>query len=285
MGEVYDRMVRDLKLKNLAAATQKEYLRCCAGFVRYHMTPPPELGETAIKEYLAHLQLKGAGPETLKMNVAGLKFLYGVTLDRPKVAERLLWPKVPHKKPDILSGSEVEKLLKAVASVVPAMALATAYAAGLRISEACRLRPEDIDSKRGLIHVRLGKGRKDRYVMLSTRLLLALRAYWAQVRPEGGWLFPGRQKGTHLHSTAVNKALKEAAHSVKLKKRVTAHTMRHSFATHLLETGTDIRIIQVLLGHASIRTTARYTQVSKKHVASVKSPLDLLGTRRAAALG
>jgi len=278
-------MVRDLKLKNLAAATQKEYLRCCVGFVRYHRTSPRELGETAIKEYLAHLQLKGAGPETLKMNVAGLKFLYGVTLDRPKVAERLLWPKVPHKKPDILSGSEVEKLLKAVASVVPAMALATAYAAGLRISEACRLRPEDIDSKRGLIHVRLGKGRKDRYVMLSTRLLLALRAYWAQVRPEGGWLFPGRQKGTHLHSTAVNKALKDAAHSVKLKKRVTAHTLRHSFATHLLETGTDIRIIQVLLGHASIRTTARYTQVSKKHVASVKSPLDLLGTQRAAALG
>ena len=114
MGELYDRMAQDLKLKNLAAKTQREYLRCCVGFVRYHMKSPRELGETAIKQYLAHVQLRDVGPETLKMNVAGLKFLYGVTLDRPKVAERLPWPKVPHKKPDILSGSEVAKLLKAV---------------------------------------------------------------------------------------------------------------------------------------------------------------------------
>lgn len=285
MGEVYDKMLRDLKLKCLAEKTQKEYLRCCAGFVRYHMKSPRELGETAIKEYLAHLQLKGAGPETLKMNVAGVSFLYKVTLDRPKVVERVPWPKVPHKKPDILSGSELEKVLSKVASLVPAMALMTAYGAGLRVSEACRLRVEDIDSKRGLIHVRLGKGKKDRYVMLASRLLWALRGYWMQVRPEGGWLFPGRKSGTPLTSGAVNKALGEAVRAAKLKKRVTAHTMRHSFATHLHELGTDIRTIQVLLGHASIRTTARYAQVSQKQIAAVKSPLDVLGTRRAAALG
>ncbi len=142
------------------------------------MKSPALLGEASIKEYLAHVQLKGAGPETLKMNVAGLKFLYGVTLDRPKVAARLPWPKVPHKKPDVLSGTELEKVLSAVTSPVPAMALLTTYGAGLRVSEACRLRAEDIDSKRGLIHVRLGKGGKDRYVMLSERLLVALRAYW-----------------------------------------------------------------------------------------------------------
>lgn len=285
MGELYDRMALDLKLRNLAAPTQKEYLRCCCGFVRYHMKSPRELGETAIKEYLAHLQLRGAGPETVKMNVAGLKFLYGVTLDRAKVAERLLWPKVPHKKPDILSGSEVEKLLKAVASLVPAMALTTAYAAGLRISEVCRLRVEDIDSKRGLIHVRLGKGKKDRYVMLADRLLVALRAYWAQVRPQGGWLFPGARRGQPLTPDAVRKSLERATKAVKLKKRVTTHGLRHAFATHLLEAGTDIRIIQVLMGHASIRTTARYTQVSAKVIASTKSPLDVLGTKKGAALG
>lgn len=285
MGALYDKMERDLKLKNLAAATRKEYLRCCCGFVRYHMKSPSQMGESAIKEYLAHLQLRGAGPETLKMNVAGLKFLYGVTLDRPKVVTRIPWPKVPHKKPDILSGSEMEKVLAAVGSLVPAMALTTAYGTGLRISEACRLRVEDIDSKRGLIHVRLGKGGKDRYVMLPQRLLTMLRRYWAQVRPSGGWLFPGRKQGQPMTPSAVNKALDAAVRSVKLKKRVTAHTLRHSFATHLLETGNDIRLIQVLLGHASIRTTARYAQVSAVHVARTKSPLDLLGTRKSAVLG
>jgi integrase/recombinase XerD len=285
MGELYDRMALDLKLRNLAAATRKEYLRCCCGFVRYHMKSPRELGEAALKEYLEHLLLRGAGPETLKMNVAGLKFLYGVTLDRPKVAERLLWPKVPHRKADILSGSEVLKLLGAVKSLVPAMALATAYGAGLRISEACRVRVEDIDSRRGLLHVRLGKGGKDRYVMLSPRLLVALRRYWVEVRPQGPWLFPGRKAGTHLSPSAVQVALKEAVKAAKLKKRITAHSLRHAFATHLLETGNDIRLIQALLGHASIRTTARYAQVSRNLVTRTKSPLDLLGTQEGAVLG
>jgi site-specific recombinase XerD len=179
----------------------------------------------------------------------------------------------------------METLLAAVKSLVPAMVLTTAYGAGLRISEASRLRVEDIDSKRGLIHVRLGKGGKDRYVMLSERLLALLRAYWRQVRPSDGWLFSGRKKGQHITPAAANKALTAAVKVAKLKKRVTAHVLRHSFATHLHETGSDIRFIQVVLGHASIRTTARYARVSAKHIASVKSPLDLLGTKRAAALG
>jgi integrase/recombinase XerD len=285
MGALYNKMARDLALKNLAVTTQKEYLRCCCHFVRYHMTSPSEMGETAVKEYLEHLRLKGAGPETLKMNVAALKFLYGVTLDRPKVAERLPWPKVPHKKPDILSGTETEKVLAAVKSLVPAVALTTAYGAGLRNREVCTLRVEDIDSKRGLIHVRQGKGRKDRYVMLPQRVLVLLREYWKRARPAGEWLFPGRREGTHLHPTAVNWALKEAVRRVKLNKRVTAHTLRHSFATHLHEMGNDIRFIQVVLGHASMRTAARYAQVSGKHIARVKSPLDVLGTAQAAVLG
>ena len=285
MGELYQQMDRDLKLKNLAAGTREKYLGCCCNFVRYHMKSPVKLGEAEVKEYLAHLLMKGAGPETLKMNVAGLKFLYGVTLDRPKVAERLLWPRVPHKKADILAGSEVLKLLGAMKSLVCGMVLMTAYGAGLRISEACRLRMEDIDSKRMLIHVRLGKGGKDRYVMLSERLLVALRKYWVEVRPKGPWLFPGRKPGKHVTPSAVEQALRKAVKAAKLKKRITPHSMRHAFATHLLEMGSDIRFIQALLGHASIRTTARYTQVSRKHVARGKSPLDVLGTKEGDVLG
>lgn len=285
MGELYNRMARDLKLKNLAVGTQSAYLTCCRRFAAYHMRSPMVLRLEEVKEFLGHLMANGGSVERLKMHVAGLKFLYGVTLDRPEVADKLPWPKVAHKRPDILSGSEVERVLSAMTTLKPLAVVLTAYGAGLRISEACRLRVEDIDSKRGLIHVRLGKGRKDRYVVLADRLLRALRAYCVKTGVRDGWLFPGRAKGTHLHSSAVNWALKQAVKKAKLKKRVTAHTLRHSFATHLLELGTDIRIIQALLGHASIRTTARYAQVSAKHIATVKSPLDVLGTRKAAALG
>jgi site-specific recombinase XerD len=285
MGALYEKMALDLKLKNLAEGTREQYLRVGRQLAAYHMRSPAELGEAEIREYLGHVLATGASPEKLKMQVAGLRFLYGVTLGRSEVAERLFWPKVAHKKPDILSGTEVEKLLAAVRGIVPAMALTSAYAAGLRISEVCRLRVEDIDSKRGLIHVRLGKGKKDRYVMLSLTLLTMLRRYWVQVRPGDGWLFPGRKEGTHLHPASVRKALEIAVKEAKLKKRVTTHVLRHSFATHLLEVGTDIRIIQVLLGHASIRTTARYAQVSNKHLAGVKSPLDLLATKRGSVLG
>jgi integrase/recombinase XerD len=284
MGALYDRMERDLKLKNLAPLTRHQYLRCCVDFAKYHGRSPSELGLDELKDYLEHLMAKGAGPAVLKMNIAGLKFLFGVTLNRPDIADLLPWPKVPHPKPDILSGTEVEKLLNAMTWLVPRMVMMTAYGAGLRISEACRLRVEDIDGKRRLIHVRLGKGGKDRYAMLADRLLEGLREYWTKVKPEGG-LFPGRQKGTHLDPSAVRWALQQAAKVAGLSKHVTPHLLRHTFATHLLESGNDIRLIQVLLGHASIQTTARYTQVSNKLVASTKSPLDLLGTKQAAVLG
>ena len=164
------------------------------------------------------------------------------------------------------------------------MVLMTAYGTGLRISEACSLRVDDIDGKRGLIHVRLGKGRKDRYVMLPERLYRVLRGYWARVRPTDGWLFPGRKPGTHLHQEAARLALKVAVQRAKLKKRVTPHTLRHSFATHLLELGTDIRIIQALLGHESIRTTMGYTHVGAGLVGRVTSPLDVIGTKQGAVL-
>ncbi len=281
MGELYQKMSQDLALKNLAEKTRVEYLRCCCGFVRYHMRSPKEMGLTEIKDYLGRMVCHGAGPEKLKMHVAGLKFLYGTTLDREEIAKKIPWPKVPHKQPDILSLSEVERLLDAAmsASPIPAVVSVAAYSGGLRISEACRLRPEDIDSARKLIHVRMGKGRKDRFVMLSELLLKILRGYWVQVRPKGGWLFPGRTAGKPISRTAVGKAIHAAAAKAKLRKKITPHLLRHSFATHLLEAGTDIRVIQVLLGHNSIRSTARYTQVSARHIGSVKSPLDKLRVR------
>jgi integrase/recombinase XerD len=282
MGELYQKMAQDLAIKNLAAGTRDQYLRCCSEFARYHMRSPREMGLAEIKDYLGRLVCQGASPEKLKMHVAGLKFLYGVTLDREEIVKKIPWPKVPHKQPDILSLSEVEHLLDAAmsASQISAVVPLAAYGAGLRISEACRLRPEDIDSARKLIHVRLGKGGKDRYVMLSERLLEILRGYWVQVRPVGGWLFPGRKAGKPITPDAVRLAVHAAAAKTKLRKKVTPHILRHSFATHLLEAGADTRVIQVLLGHSSIRSTARYTQVSARHIGSVKSPLDKLRLRR-----
>jgi len=278
MGELYQKMAQDLAIKNLAEKTREHYLRCCYGFAAYYMRSPREMGMAEIKDFLGHLMRQGASPEKLKMHAAGLKFLYGVTLDREEVASKIPWPKVPHKQPDILSLSEVERVLEAAmaASQVSAVVPVAAYGAGLRISEACRLMPEDIDSARNLIHVRGGKGGKDRHVMLSERLLQILRAYWGRVRPQGGWLFPGQKAGKPITASAVRQALQAAATRAKLRKKVTPHLLRHSFATHLLEGGTDIRVIQVLLGHGSIHSTARYTQLSERHIGSVKSPLDKL---------
>ena len=285
MGALQERMLRDLRLKQLAVATQEKYLRPCRALAVFHMKSPEVLGEEEVKEYLDYLVSTGAGPASLQGAVAGLKFLYGVTLKRPDLAERLPWPKMPHPQPDILGGSEVARLFAAMGSAVPRMVLTTAYAAGLRISEACKLQKQDIDSKRMLIHVRLGKGKKDRYVMLSPTLLAMLRKYWLAVRPPAEWLFPGRRRGTHFHRASASKALGLAVKAAKIDKHVTTHSLRHAFATHLLEAGADLRVIQVLLGHASIRTTARYAQVSRRHVGRVTSPLDLLGTREGAVLG
>lgn len=271
-------------MKNLSEGTRRHYLRCCCDFVRFHMKSPEEMGATECKEYLAHLQQTGMRAPSLKLNVASLKFLYRVTLNRRAEADQLAWPKVPQKKVVVLSGTEVERVLGAVRSLVPGVVLTAAYGAGLRISEACRLRVEDIDGKRNVIHVRQGKGQKDRYVMLPTRLLALLRRYWVAVKPRHGWLFPGRGDG-HLTPSAVRLALREAMATCNLQKKVTAHVLRHSFATHLLEAGNDIRLIQVLLGHASVSTTAQYAQVSTAHVGRVISPLDLLGTKKGEVLG
>jgi integrase/recombinase XerD len=286
MGALYDRMQADLKLARYSKRTQTEYLRCAKAFVAHFMLPPTQLGEPQIRAFLLHhLEKRALKPAAHKMYVAALKFLYTRTLDRPQEVVRIPWPKVPHPLPDILSGTEVEALLAAIAPLPHRAIIMTAYGAGLRISEACRLAIPDLDSQRGVIHVRAGKRNRDRYVMLSARLLACLRAYYKEVRPKGPALFSNASGRGTMAPAVVRKSLHVAVKATGLTKRVTPHVLRHAFATHLLEAGTDIRTIQVLLGHGSIRSTARYTQVSRAHVAKVKSPLDLLGTPAGRTLG
>ena len=286
MGHLRTRMEEDLKLRAYRPSTQELYLAAVRRFAAYFMRSPAEMGEEEIRKFLLHLvDDRKVSPACVKTHVAGLKFFYSITLGRPEEVARIPWPKVRKPLPDILSGTEVECLLGAVESVMHRAVLMAAYGAGMRISEACSLCVGDIDRKRGVIHIRDGKGRKDRYVMLSQRLLVALEAYWRQVRPPGPHLFPGQKPGCSIGDAAVGQALHKAVEGCGLTKRVTPHALRHAFATHLLELGTDIRIIQVLLGHSSIRTTARYAQVSTSHIARTPSPLDLLGTERAESLG
>jgi site-specific recombinase XerD len=203
-----------------------------------------------------------------------LRFLYTKTLGRPEVTSFLSWPKDVDKLPMVLTEAQVHRLLGAFETSRMRVFFTTVYAAGLRISEACRLETRDIDAERGVIHVR-GKGGKERLVMLSPRLLVILRAYWKQEHPKAPWLFAGNT-GNHIAPDVARKAFKQAAAQAKLGKKVTPHTLRHSFATHLLEAGTELRVIQVLLGHDSIRSTTRYARVSAGMVRRTKSPLDRL---------
>jgi integrase/recombinase XerD len=235
------------------------------------------MGEQEIRDFLLHLvRDRKASPATLSMYVNALKFLYNVTLKRPEAVQALAYPKRPKTLPVILSPEEVIRIFGAIRSVKHKAIIATAYAAGLRISEVCALRVSDIDSKRRRIHVRAGKGKKDRYVMLGESLLDLLRQYYRKARPQGAYLFPGYKPQRPICTTAVRQVLRKAVQEAGLTKRVTMHTLRHCFATHLLERGTDIRILQVLLGHSSIRTTLRYTHVTDPLVQNLVSPLDLI---------
>jgi site-specific recombinase XerD len=280
MGTIRDKMAADLELRGLASTTKKEYLQRAHNFVAYYRRPPRELGEAEVREFLLYLvNEKKAGSATQHMYVAAIKFLYATTLQQPEVVANIPWPKRPQTLPDILTGEEVEQLFQQIASLKHRAILMTAYGAGLRISEACSLKTSDIDSKRMLIHVHKGKRSKDRYVMLSERLLDVLRTYWRVARPEGPFLFPGAIPGRSITTEAVQRVLHKVVAQGHFTKRVTPHSLRHCFATHLLETGTDIRVIQRLLGHASLQTPARYTKVTERHIGRTKSPLDLLGTK------
>lgn len=278
MGAIYNRMDGDLKVRNLSPETRSAYLGCACEFVRFFMRSPEQMGQEEIEEWLRHLATERMfGPGTLKKHVGALKFLYGVTLHRPQEVAEIPWPKMPKALPVVLDISEIELVLTAVQSLKHRTILTTAYGGGVRIAEACALRTdEDIDSKRMLLRVYRGKGNKERYTILGEEVLRVLRAYYKAVQPPRPYLFPGRNPQRPITPDAVRVELREALKRLNLGKRVTPHMLRHSFATHLLEAGTDLRIIQVMLGHASIRTTTRYCHVSTKLISSVKSPLDRL---------
>jgi len=277
MGKLHDRMQEDLLLKAYSPHTQRAYLGCARHFARHYLRSPEEMGEPEIRSFLLHLvRERKASPATLGMYVNALKFLYNVTLKRPEAVKGISHPKRPKTLPVILSPEEVLRILAAVRSVKHKAIMATAYAAGLRISEVCGLRLADIDSQRRRLHIRAGKGKKDRYVMLGESLLALLRQYYQAARPEGEYLFPGQKPQRHITPSAVRQVLQKVIRQTGLAKRVTMHTLRHCFATHLLEAGTDTRILQVLLGHSSIRTTLRYTHITDRLVQKLVSPLEMI---------
>lgn len=285
MGHLRDRMEEDLRLANMRERTIGVYLLCANKFAQHFGRSPMRLGREEIRQFLVYLGERGRRPSTIRVYMGALRFLYSVTLRRPEEMAQLPWPKKERPLPDILSGSEVEAVLAAVKRRKHRVVLTLAYAAGLRLGEACRLQVNDIDSKRMLLHIRDGKGGVDRYVMLSPRLLDELRAYWRAQRPGREYLFPGDGGRQTVSLDVVQRSMRKAVAAVGLKKRATAHTLRHTFATHLLETGTDLRTIQAVLGHKSIRTTEIYLHVTMAHLKRTHSPLDVLGTRKGARLG
>jgi integrase/recombinase XerD len=272
------RMIEDMQLRNLCAETQRNYVHHVAGFARYFDRSPEELDLEAVRQYQLYLRNeRKLSPETINQYVSSVKFLYQVTLEQPWTDEYFPRLRRAHKLPVVLSQEEVLAFFDHVPSLKYRAALMTCYGAGLRVSEVVSLRVSDIDSGRRLLRIQQGKGAKDRYAMLSPRLLDVLRRYWRATRPdEDGYLFPSWRKESHLSTASLQTACREAALRSGIRKRVTVHTLRHSFATHLLENGTDTRIIQVLLGHSRIDTTARYAQVSPQVVAATVSPFDRL---------
>jgi len=269
-------MKAELDLHGRSPNTQQSYLGCVSRFIQYYQRDPEDLGPSEVRAFLLHLKhVRGIGASTLKVTIAALTYLYDRVLHRPEVMSGIPRPKVISRLPAVLSGTEVDELLTAIDSILHRTILLAAYAAGLRISEACALQVADIDSRRMLLRVQRGKGGRERYVMLSRRLLDALRAYYRGTRPAGPYLFPGPHSGSHVDRKTLYHPLAAAAKKIGLDKRVTPHVLRHSFATHLLEAGTDLPTIQALLGHRSIRTTARYTHVSRRRIAGSQSPLDL----------
>jgi site-specific recombinase XerD len=269
------RMIEDMTVRNLSPSTQQSYIYAVAKFSRHFGRSPDRLGVEDVRAYQLHLIAQRRSWSHMNQIVCALRFFYGVTLGRSEAHERIVAAREPQRLPVVLSSEEIVRFLEAVPGLRNRVALTTAYGAGLRVGEVVRLRTAAIDSSRMLIRIEQGKGGKDRYVMLSPQLLQILRTYWRLARP-GQWLFPGHDPAEPVSVATLQEACRQAARRADLSKPVTVHTLRHSFATHLLEAGTDIRIIQVLLGHARLSTTARYTQVATHLIADTISPLDRL---------
>ena len=271
------RMTEDMQVRNFSPNTQSSYLQQVSSFARYFERSPALLLPEDIRSYQVYLtNEKKLSPSSIHVCVSALRFLYGVTLKRDWIFDEIIpSPKAPKKLPIVLSPAEVLLFLGCVESVKHRTILTACYAAGLRISEAVHLKPNAIDRQRMVIRVEQGKGQKDRYVMLSPKLLETLIDYWRIVRPKE-WLFPGDIPGCPLTRDAVGEACHSAHRRSGLTKPVTPHSLRHAFAVHLLEFGTDVRTIQLLLGHRSLATTAQYLRVATSKVCATTSPLELL---------
>jgi len=274
MSTLREQMLAELQLKGLTEKTQKIYLREVSNYAKYFGKSPEELGEKELKEYLLYLlNERKLAKGTYRFYYQGLKFLYKHTLKREEVVEKIRCPRGKKKLPVVLDLAEVKTLLSVMENLKHRAILMITYSAGLRISETARLKVSDIDSKRMMVRVQQGKGGKDRYTILSKTALECLRQYWRQYRPKE-WLFEGQKEGTHVCLSSIRQIFVEAKERAGITKPVSPHTLRHSFATHLIETGTSLHHVQLLLGHRSPTTTTVYLHVSRMNLAQVTSPLD-----------
>jgi integrase/recombinase XerD len=276
MTTLRQRMIDDLKVRNRSSRTIQSYIAHVANFARHFGKSPELLGPEEIRQYQVYLvEQRRVSWSYFNQAVCALRFLYRHTLSRDWTVAHIPFPRQPRKLPVVLSQAEVIRLFDAVRSLKQRAILMTAYATGLRLAEVTHLQVSDIDSERLMIRARQGKGQKDRYVMLSPTLLEVLRLYWRAERPTS-WLFPSKSKEQPINHSVVQRACHQAGLDAGLTKRATVRSLRHSFTTHLLEAGTNLRIIQTLLGHSSVSTTQRYTYVSNKTVRATESPLELL---------
>lgn len=276
MGRLYDQMKMDLELKNLSARTRSCYLTWMKSFALHFHRSPDELGDQEIREYLHHLiQEKKASQSGISQAYSALKFFYETTLKRDWNGFRIPRVQMGKKLPVVLSRQEIQAIFSAIGNLKHRALFMTIYSAGLRVSEVVHLKVSDLDSQRMTIRVQQGKGQKDRYTLLSQRTLEVLRAYWKEYRPQD-WLFPGKPETEPLSVSSVQRVFGRVLLQAGIKKPASVHTLRHSFATHLLEDGTDLYYIQRLLGHTSPKTTAVYLHLSRKDLRSVRSPLDLV---------
>lgn len=277
------RMLDDMRMRQLTPQTQAGYVRAVTKFARHFGRSPGLASAEDLRAYQLHLVERGVSSTTLNATITGLKFFFSVTLDRPSALKKMCPVRQPVKLPRVLSAEDVARLLEGAHPLKHRAALAVAYGAGLRASEVAHLKVTDVDSTRMLLRVEQGKGRRDRVAMLSPALLTLLRAWWREAHARGkmlpdGWLFPGMDPVNPLSTRQLNRACKSAAAAAGLDHRISMHTLRHSFATHLLEQKVDIRIIQVLLGHQKLDNTARYSHVATHTLSQVKSPLEYIAT-------
>jgi len=286
MGKHRDKMQQDLVLRGFSRATCESYVRYAKAFVSHFGRSADELGTEHVRSWVQWLlTVRKLDASTVNVAIASLKFLFTTTLERPEVMLSVRGVRKRHRAPDVLSGSEVERLLQASADIRHRAIFTLLYGAGLRVSEALWLRAADIDSQRMVVHVRDTKNRFDRVVPLSARMLHVLRDYYRARRPVGTLLFAGRDADKPLTRNAVSLAIKKTARRAGITKKMHAHLLRHAFATHLLELGTDLRTVQILLGHRSITSTTRYTHLTEARRLTLRSPLEALSTEQGRILG